>query len=640
MTRNDRINNMILLMKIYRYRIIYLILISILHIVVQGKDYVIDSDIDQSQNITSYIETSLTDGAFPDIFDKHNEESLHFNYTNKSIWIKIDIKNNLKYDITKVIYFTSGLVGDLRIFEKEKDRWTLKDERLINKLKDSKGFFPQFYVNIKAKDKKSYLIERKAMHHFDTKVLLSSKEYLAKKEKSYEIFYVLYIGIIVTLVFYNLVIFLFLRDKQYLIYCLFIVSISMTLLILNNFFEGFLKIPINDHLGFFSSMSILSAFLFAYNFLNLKNKYPKIRYYLFANCTTSLICMIANLTPIYANFNNLFGTLVDLNIIVSIISIMAISIKLAIKDTVARIYVLSWVFIYSGAIVWFGVYLKLIPLNFFTRHAILIGNVLEALILALALAYKINALKNKTEVLNQRAKDREKYLKLVRVLSHDMANSLFIITGFLKLYKKRPNEFQMTKVWNKIEKATSHMEDILNSVKIEQSLEKDQRVIKLEQVNLKSVLEDAIEIFENKLRDKNIEVIINYSSKTDHVRANRSILLNQIFCNLISNAIKYSHENSKIQINITDKNNKISIVIQDYGVGIPISVLDKINKNNDVFSSLGTSGEKGTGFGIYITKSYIQMLNGKFYIESIHEPTNQAQRSGTRIEVVLLAYLD
>ncbi len=628
---------MILSMNRLRLYITTLCVSILINFYALGDTFIIDKELDESINISHLIKLATTKSDFPKTYKVNNEQSIHINYTQDTIWMRVDIENKLQTKLTRYLYFTSGLVGDLSLYKLVNQQWVHVEDRFISELELTKGFFPQFKLHLSPQSSHSFLIKRKAMHHFDTKIYLSPFETLREIEKKFEMFYILYIGIIFTLIFYHLTVFFFTKDLEYLTYCLFMLSISTTLLILNNFFEGFLKIPINNHLGFFSSLSILAAFLFAYIFLNLREKFPKVKYYLIVNIIVSMFCMVANLTPFYSKHSSIFGVIVDLNIAISIFIIMGISIKLAFKNVLARIYVLSWIFVYTGALAWFAVYLKILPLNFFTNHSILIGNVLEALILALALAYKIGDIRKEAIISQQRAKDREKYLKLVRVLSHDMANSLFIITGFLKLYKKRPHEFEMAKVWSKIEKATNHMQDILNSVKLEQALEKDGKAINLEPVDIEKVMTEVIEIFDTKIRSKNINMMVSFQDHLPYALANRSLLTHQILSNILSNAIKYSHQDSNIEISVKAIDDNIQISIQDYGVGIEKKVLDKINRDSDIFSSIGTSGEKGTGFGLYITKSYVKMLKGSIVINSRDGKSPKSEHCGTLIKVTFLS---
>lgn len=87
--------------------------------------------------------------------------------------------------------------------------------------------------------------------------------------------------------------------------------------------------------------------------------------------------------------------------------------------------------------------------------------------------------------------------------------------------------------------------------------------------------------------------------------------------NLVSNAIKFSYPESKIYIQSKElKNNRIEIMVKDNGVGFDKEVLNKLFTFKEKVSRHGTSGEKGTGFGLSLCKDMVKILGGKLKIES------------------------
>lgn len=95
--------------------------------------------------------------------------------------------------------------------------------------------------------------------------------------------------------------------------------------------------------------------------------------------------------------------------------------------------------------------------------------------------------------------------------------------------------------------------------------------------------------------------------------------INQVLNNLISNAIKYSHPDSRIEISITHVGEYITITIKDYGKGIPEDALGKLFKPFGRLSTAGTAGEKSVGLGLAICHKIIQAHQGKIWVESKQE---------------------
>lgn len=87
--------------------------------------------------------------------------------------------------------------------------------------------------------------------------------------------------------------------------------------------------------------------------------------------------------------------------------------------------------------------------------------------------------------------------------------------------------------------------------------------------------------------------------------------LMQILVNLISNAIKFSHNGGKVHIYVEERENSVIINVQDYGIGIPEKAQDKIFKKFSQVDSSSTRAKGGTGLGLYINKMLVDRMNGK-----------------------------
>lgn len=93
-------------------------------------------------------------------------------------------------------------------------------------------------------------------------------------------------------------------------------------------------------------------------------------------------------------------------------------------------------------------------------------------------------------------------------------------------------------------------------------------------------------------------------------------LISMVFRNLINNAIKFTPKKGKIEIESFDIGNFIRVDIRDNGVGIDKEGLSKLFRKDMKYSTLGTEGEEGTGLGLIVAQSYIQMHGGELHIDS------------------------
>ena len=93
-------------------------------------------------------------------------------------------------------------------------------------------------------------------------------------------------------------------------------------------------------------------------------------------------------------------------------------------------------------------------------------------------------------------------------------------------------------------------------------------------------------------------------------------MLQSVLLNLISNAIKYTEKNGKIIISAKEVDKQVEISIKDTGVGIGSNRLSTIFNLDEVSSSSGTDGEKGTGLGLLLCKEFVEKHGGTIYAES------------------------
>lgn len=87
--------------------------------------------------------------------------------------------------------------------------------------------------------------------------------------------------------------------------------------------------------------------------------------------------------------------------------------------------------------------------------------------------------------------------------------------------------------------------------------------------------------------------------------------------NLISNAIKFSYEKGiiTVSVNVDAKNNMVTVIVQDHGVGIPADQLNQIFNVSNI-STTGTNNEKGTSIGLLLCKEFIELNGGSIHVES------------------------
>jgi signal transduction histidine kinase len=233
------------------------------------------------------------------------------------------------------------------------------------------------------------------------------------------------------------------------------------------------------------------------------------------------------------------------------------------------------------------------------------------IILSLGLAYQAAILDKETQKALIKAQGKEKYQHLLRTISHDISNSMqVLIIGARRLKKISDNE-RVFDVATKMEVSTKNVVEILQQIKMQEKYLQDKESIILSKVNLPIILNELIIIFEDALIEKNIILKFDIPQAHQVVLGERVTLKNNVLGNIISNSIKFSPTGSEINFTTKNIDNKIQLTIRDFGNGFSEEALQFINEDLDMtFSTPGTKGEKGTGFGLRIIKSYVKMYHG------------------------------
>jgi len=186
---------------------------------------------------------------------------------------------------------------------------------------------------------------------------------------------------------------------------------------------------------------------------------------------------------------------------------------------------------------------------------------------------------------------------------HEINTPLSIISVNIDLYNRK-NE--ANKYMNRMKAATKVLSNIYNDM--DYLIKYDKLKYEKESIDISMFLKERIDYFSEVAHMKNIIINSNIKNCTN-IKMN-SKQLQRVIDNNISNAIKYSFENSEIDISLYIKDDKCHMVFKDYGVGI-----DNVDK---IFSRYyrEDTNKGGFGIGLNIVKSIIDEVNIELQINS------------------------
>lgn len=244
----------------------------------------------------------------------------------------------------------------------------------------------------------------------------------------------------------------------------------------------------------------------------------------------------------------------------------------------------------------------------------------------LVLEEAINELEKTKKELNT-SLEKEKELsemksRFVSMASHEfrtplttMMSSLSLITKYSEL-----NDLEnQTKHVGKIKKSIKNLTDILNDFLSASKLEEGKVENRPEEMNIKLFIAEIISEMQGMLTEKQL---LAHGHTGDEIVFLDSKILKNVLFNLVSNAIKFSDENGKIELLTNVDTTAVMITVRDYGIGI--SKKDQGSLFERFFRGSNAAHIQGTGLGLSIVARYVELMNGTIRIES-------AQNEGTKV---------
>lgn len=206
--------------------------------------------------------------------------------------------------------------------------------------------------------------------------------------------------------------------------------------------------------------------------------------------------------------------------------------------------------------------------------------------------------------------------RLLSIVSHDvktpvgaMCQVLRGITDGYETIMDTDKKAQLMMLRSSSEALKDRMENIIQWVKQELA----NSVVTPKQFNVNELVEDCIKTQAAAIGAKSLKVtndVPHYLTAYDDMN-----VVSLVLQNLLGNAVKFSYPNGEIVINAEHKGERIWLSVADNGMGISEKKLEKIF-NFMTSSAQGTSGETGTGIGLFVSKQFVDKIGGKITIES------------------------
>lgn len=569
-----------------------------------------------------------------DIFyGTYNQDFLTFDDIEQSVgffptanWLRFDVTNTTSSN-DWLLEFAFPLINTLELYEEKNGDIELliktgSDLPFDNREIDHRHFV--FNLNIKPGETKTYYALAVGSGDLHPPINIWHKDAFIEKTQKETLLLGLFYGVTLVMIIYNLFLYIGVRIKSYLYY---VMAISFTLL-------G--KISING-LGFqllwpnAPAWNVVSApvwvplacifiLIFTRSFLDLKKQSRYINRLFFS-------LMLLNSTVIFtlpfSRYLSLFF-MVSFSLITFIVILTVAFICLIRGVREARFYILGWLIFLTGVSITILERAVILPYTTFTEYAGQAALTIEVVLLSLALADKINIMRQEKELAEKKAKESQdlaiKNLKksdqlkdeFLAITSHELRTPLYGMIGIAESIRDGAAGSISEKMNHQLSmmiKSGRRLTQLVNEILDFSKLKYDSLTLQLAPVHINGVLDIVLTIAEPLTLNKPIKIINNIDELLPPVAADKN-RLQQILYNLIDNAIKYTDKGS-VTISATVGNDELTIKVADTGYGIPKEHLEKIYTPFQQGSESLSRRASGIGIGLNITKNLVELHEGE-----------------------------
>lgn len=561
----------------------------------------------------------------------YNTESLDFGRSDNTVWLKVNIQNLLE-NPDLVLNINNSTLDKISLFQQRQGKWLETElgdlqefhQRIIN--------LPTFAIPISINQNASDIIYLR-IQSIDTMsipmTIFSQNNFNYYLYSHYISFGILY-GIPVGLLLYNLLIFISIRKRTHLLYCL--VIISNTLVSLS--WDGIIYSLLPDSSYFQQRsiplsmcLSIICLILFAKSFLQTKYKTPKINTYLNGVAFSALVLSLLVFSP----NTSLFYVPIVILAILMIPGLIAAGIaRISQQYAPAKIYLLATgSFLLAVALCALSV-LNVLPFQEEITYIYKIGVVSELILLSLGIAERIKTLKiseqaaiEKVRIIEQDklknenlALSKANHLKdtFLSTISHELRTPMNGVKGALLLLDEEDNEAQRKQLIHAINHSSDTMIKLIERLLLFTELKAGRINNTPCSFSIQTLVENELKYWQSACKEKNIQLSsnINFESNINIDKNNIKLILSEV----VDNAIKFSNSGEiLISIDITDTESLL-ISVHDQGKGIPealsTELTDVFRQENEAFNR----EYEGLGLGLSITSELVKLIGGQLHIKT------------------------
>ena len=208
-------------------------------------------------------------------------------------------------------------------------------------------------------------------------------------------------------------------------------------------------------------------------------------------------------------------------------------------------------------------------------------------------------------------------------MSHDIRTPMNAIVGFSTLLQRdADNPDKVREYTRKIASSSQHLLGLINDVLDMSKIESGKTTLNITEICLAQLVEELMSMMQPQAKAKHQDFKIYVRDISNEEVLGDRLRINQILINILSNALKYTPENGKVEMTVSQLPQRTKnfglfrFIISDNGIGMSKEYLETIFQPFSRETTSKTLGIQGTGLGMAITKNLVDLMGGTIAVES------------------------
>ncbi|MCG8672860.1 MAG: ATP-binding protein [Pseudomonadales bacterium] len=591
---------------------------------------------------TLEIEDILLDYKDSSTWIQNDESVPNLGFTKSVYWFRINIVNPTEYPFVRLLEIAYPLMDSVSMYQYEDDELManfIAGNKIVFRSRPIKHRHLVFPVEVTAEKQSQIYLRVESGNGIQVPMHLWEERVFWTQDQSKLAWQFLYYGLMAVMIVYNLFLAWGVRDSSYLFYVLTMTSVAGFQAILHGSAFQFIWPQLPEwnamSMAVFIPISNAVAGIFSIQMLRVKEKTPLLFQVLRVSIGVSFLLALLGLVLPYKFVVPAAALFV---IVSSTVVCIACLKRWPDKERDARIFTIAWFTFVAGCVTMALNKFSLLPYNWFTENLMQIGSGIETVLLSLALAERINRLREdkvnlqksqldvrEREMLSEKELLEAKYESKAKsdflaVMSHEIRTPMNGVLGVVDLLKETPLNKQQNQLLATIQSSGKLLLNIINDILDFSKIEAGKLELESIPLNLEQVIGDSVAIYAPNASQKKLTLAFYIDPEISPAIKGDPTRIKQVIYNLLGNAIKFTdrgHVFIKVSLlTTTDSQQRLRFEVMDSGIGMSEEQQAKLF---DSFTQADKSTSRkfgGTGLGLAISKKLVEAMEGKIGVHS------------------------